>query len=813
MSREHGTTSFAWLHISDMHLGYAEELWPNVWQSIRWDLSKLKPFVGKLDAVFFTGDMVQRGDAPNIWKQLDSRLKDLWEYFGSELECNPCLATIPGNHDLVWQDGPAAQRLLAMLDDEGSRVEFWNNPDSEMRQCVRDAFKDYSAWENGRTLPRKIPERIDGLLPGDHSSVLEKDGIRLGIVGLNTAFMQIASGSRVRNPKNMAEPFEERLALDVRQLNAACGGDGARWTEDKVDVALLLTHHPPGWLTPTAHKHYRSEIYLRDRFAGHLFGHRHALSLTSMSAGGAAALNFWQGTSLFGLQTFSDGTSLREHGYTLGRLTINGADANVRLWPRISVKHEAGHRELRPDPTKSLEEDGGTSPIPVIVRRRNRDRSPPDPAIDVRGRSPLVDYVAQVLDEVSSWHGLVGDKRINLRDHYVPHLAGVGDSKKGEIDESAILQNLRQNAGAAIIEGPAGSGKTTLLRNWARGLADWGKAGEDAGSVPLLVPLVRVAELCVRRNRWDLGPGTVAAALHPNATGCADTKLNEALDQAIASGRAVLMFDAFDEVPADLQTRMKAWLDRARQAARGCPIVVASRPCQLIRGFEKFDPYYLRPFNAEQRRTFVRRWFEAKPGPEQAAHAVAALLAEPIMKDERIAGSPLFLAMVCAQFDEDQGRLACNRAELLRYFSRLLLQKEARNCRFSADRKGEVLEALATTMLDGPRRRLEERTAVEIANRTLASRADQANAGDAVLAEIVDSGLLEIDVFGYYEFRHTILVDYFAACDIFHRSGTDRASRIDGAIEWVGARPFDDASEEIEEINGFLQELIAEERH
>ena len=42
----------------------------------------------------------------------------------------------------------------------------------------------------------------------------------MGIVGLNSAYLQLADGN-----------FENKLNLDVRQFHAVCNGNGADWAK------------------------------------------------------------------------------------------------------------------------------------------------------------------------------------------------------------------------------------------------------------------------------------------------------------------------------------------------------------------------------------------------------------------------------------------------------------------------------------------------------------------------------------------------------------------------------------------------------
>src|SRR3984893_17550273 len=76
--------------------------------------------------------------------------------------------------------------------------------------------------------------------------------------GIPFAFTPESFSRSPRNPFRLAPEsalqltdgdYERRLALDVRQFHAACEGNGPEWAQ-KHHACLLLTHQPPGWLTP-----------------------------------------------------------------------------------------------------------------------------------------------------------------------------------------------------------------------------------------------------------------------------------------------------------------------------------------------------------------------------------------------------------------------------------------------------------------------------------------------------------------------------------------------------------------------------------
>jgi predicted MPP superfamily phosphohydrolase len=318
-------TSFGWLHLTDLHLGMAQQpaFLPNVRARLFDDLKRIYEKSNPWDLVIFTGDLTFKGSAEEF-KKVDEFLGLLWDCL-RELGSNPSLLAVPGNHDLTRPDPNIPNPWLKLVKnnwstDEEIRKEFWTNPASEYRQPITSAFENYARWWEKTQF--KLPAQ-PGELPGDFSAVLEKDGTSLGIVGLNTAFLQLSEGD-----------YKGKLAIDPIQFNRACGGDGPAWVK-RHNTSLLLTHQPPDWLTPDSQAQLEAEIAGYDNFAVHLFGHMHEARYSAQARGGAPELRAFQATSLFGLETFGESKKIeRRHGYAVGRIELEGDKGGLTFWPR-----------------------------------------------------------------------------------------------------------------------------------------------------------------------------------------------------------------------------------------------------------------------------------------------------------------------------------------------------------------------------------------------------------------------------------------------------------------------------------------------
>ena len=360
------------LHLTDLHFGLSGQktLWPNTGDAFYDDLQRLRKRAGPWQVVFFTGDLVQQGredefDALNDWI-----LDPLWKQF-DQLGCNPILLTVPGNHDLVRPTMRDTATSALLKPDKFQAIAedvFDDKRGSVHRKAIHTAFANYRRWWAGRVGSAGL-QFGEGLMPGDFSVTLAIDSHRIGVVGLNTTFLQLAAGN-----------YQGKLVLAQEQFHRACGGDGAAWAK-RHDVCILMTHQGPNWLTPGSRAELEREINPPGRFAVHLFGHEHQLELESRERAGSKAWRTWQGSSLFGLEKMGDPPVLdRRHGYSVGRLDFWQGRGSLRLWPRKAVDNP-GWRFIPDHEAVELDDGGATAPVlwpaPAAGRdlRRPADRS------------------------------------------------------------------------------------------------------------------------------------------------------------------------------------------------------------------------------------------------------------------------------------------------------------------------------------------------------------------------------------------------------------------------------------------------------
>ncbi len=373
--------SFSWLHLTDLHCGMVAQQWrwPGVRQIFFNDLEKVHEKSGPWDLVLFSGDLTQQGSVPEF-QQFSEFLEQLWKHFDC-LGSNPKLLAVPGNHDLIRPN--AKNPAVLLLNEWNQRMpiqqEFWDDENSPYRQVVDEAFKNYLEWWMKQSLR---PENINpGMLPGDFSVSIEKDGAKLGIAGLNTAFLQLTDNN-----------YENGLALHARQFHEACNNNGPEWAKQH-NACLLLTHHPLMWLNEDSKIHLNGEITDHERFAAHLCGHMHETVYRDIAEGGTDARCVWQSRSLFASEHYEG-----REGYTAGRIELAEDKGKLVFWPR-ETRQQGKQMNMAPDHSLELD-DEHTCPRTFSLLQSvsgNKHNGPAEPDAS-RG----IVFLAEVTDDLQA---------------------------------------------------------------------------------------------------------------------------------------------------------------------------------------------------------------------------------------------------------------------------------------------------------------------------------------------------------------------------------------------------------------------------
>ncbi len=424
------------------------------------DLQQVVERTGPIDAVFFTGDLTQKGERTEFEEFENIRSQILR---GLPQEASPVFLAVPGNHDLV-RPAPESAVVRALRDwssDPGLRRQFWSDRESDYRQAVRDAFSNWSHWaEQHLDWNQCAALSRDAVLPGDFAATLERDDIRIGVLGLNSAALQLTG-----------EDYRRQLCLDGSQVSALVDRLG-EWVEDH-DACLLLTHHDPSWLDEAGLEALYGEIATPGRFVAHLCGHRHEQGRTLESKGGAEPRRTIIGRSLFGLDWYGDRVE-RRHGYSVGTVELEEESRTLRIWPRWDVNHQSGSVQIKADQSENLvdgwsteAEELGPSPRPkepASGRSLGVEVAPPGwirvdaDFLEARGAECTPDLLAAYFDgEDPEWAQIASGA--------VPALSA----------SDAIVQDLQNRRSSQVsvhlVLGPGGEGKSTAVMQAAVAMA------------------------------------------------------------------------------------------------------------------------------------------------------------------------------------------------------------------------------------------------------------------------------------------------------------------------------------------------------
>lgn len=328
-------------------------LWANLKHHFYDDLPKLFRQSGPWDLLIFSGDIVQKGSREEYLIATDT-LKELYSKL-AELRCCPQFLAVPGNHDLVR---PAENDMATMLLQDwhskpNVRESFLQEQNGSYRGTVRQAFGNYQQWYDGLS-KEGIPvvEAAHGFLPGDQVATIKKPEGQMGIVGLNSSWLQLGTHNKAGD-----------LHVDHTQLSTMLP-DAEGWCRAN-QFNLLVTHQPVEWLAEESRNTWKNEIAPPGRFDLHLFGHMHQPISSSLTTMGSSPVTVFQAPSLFGQEYLPDGKTERIHGYSAGMLTQDGGKRELRIWPRTFTRTRSGQGRMTPNTEFILPDDSSTAlPLP-----------------------------------------------------------------------------------------------------------------------------------------------------------------------------------------------------------------------------------------------------------------------------------------------------------------------------------------------------------------------------------------------------------------------------------------------------------------
>ncbi|NJM56793.1 MAG: hypothetical protein HC857_04250 [Synechococcales cyanobacterium RU_4_20] len=261
-------------------------------------------------------------------------------------------------------------------------------------------------------------------------------------------------------------------------------------------------------------------------------------------------------------------------------------------------------------------------------------------------------------------------------------------------------------------------------------------------------------------------------------------------ERLLKRGKAIVLLDGFDEVPADKRSLLSQWIE---QQVRNYPqtiVLLTSRPKAYFTEAKAdhiaLPTIWVEPFDPGRQRLFVHRWYrcreiEANSGretadviqqaQESAEELLAQIAARPEMKD--LAKIPLLLNLIASfHRDNPQARLPRRRVDLYQGICNLQLKdrpgaKDLETKLLETDAQ-KILQRLALAMLCNNRERDIDRAVLLGRLEQLLRTENEALAAEDFLEDVVRVSelLIEKDA-DTYEFAHWSFQEYLAAREIW----------------------------------------------
>ncbi|WP_416975297.1 NACHT domain-containing protein [Streptomyces sp. 4F14] len=328
-----------------------------------------------------------------------------------------------------------------------------------------------------------------------------------------------------------------------------------------------------------------------------------------------------------------------------------------------------------------------------------------------------------------------------------------------------------------LLRGPAGSGKSTLLQ-WVAFNAARQSFGGELGDWNRLVPFV------LRLRSFHSPEALPLPADFLSASGVPLSAPEGWVEGLLESGRALVLVDGVDEVPARLRDHTERWLRSLLTAFPHARYLVTTRPSAVPEDWlapQGFTAHTLVPMDRDDIRSFVRHWHDAareeRPGDAAQLDRYEAGLGEAVGTRRdlgRLATNPLMCALLCALNRDRRMQLPRARKELYdAALDMLLVRRDSEReigavegVSLSREEQTVLLQRLAYWMIRNGQVEIAREEAVGLLGEWLEAMPQVRAQGDAeqVFAHLlIRTGLLREPMPGYVDFVHRTFQDYLGA--------------------------------------------------
>jgi predicted phosphodiesterase len=278
-------THINWLHLSDWHQRGNEFDRKVVAKKMIDDIKTRKKIDEQLEAIdfiVFSGDIAFSGEKAQFQLANDLLIKPLRESVGKEVP----IYYVPGNHDIqrsaVLNIPPEMARTLAsennsqieQLLQDSRTIEHFNKPLAN--------FYEFARKQGCRYHRRKLY----------YVDTIVKDGRKVGIACLNTAWLSARSNIQPRSPEKEKEFWDRGvLRTTEAQLHNALEDLG------KTDLTIAVMHHPLHWLEET--EQAKAEQTIGSNCHIVLHGHEHRPNMNQLSSSSGDVVTIPAGASYY----------------------------------------------------------------------------------------------------------------------------------------------------------------------------------------------------------------------------------------------------------------------------------------------------------------------------------------------------------------------------------------------------------------------------------------------------------------------------------------------------------------------------------
>ncbi|MBG0566207.1 NACHT domain-containing protein [Actinoplanes sp. NEAU-A11] len=352
---------------------------------------------------------------------------------------------------------------------------------------------------------------------------------------------------------------------------------------------------------------------------------------------------------------------------------------------------------------------------------------------------------------------------------------GAGGSERVE---QALARRTR-----TLIRGDAGAGKSTLLR-WlavtAAGNGFTGALAEWNGRIPFLVKLRSWPAELPQPERFLSGVADPLVGAMPPGW----------VHDQLRAGRALLLVDGVDELPAERRPKVREWLRDLLAAYTDILVVITSRPpAAPVRWLEDedFGSLTLERMAPADVRALIDQWHQAArtspslPCPAGDLHRYEQSLLNQLAANHhlyRLAGNPLMAAMLCALNLDRQTHLPPDRMGIYQAAVDMLLhrrdtEREVPSAlpQMTARERLQLLQDLAWRLSLNGRSELTRAEALDYVSRKLAAMPRMTAEAEPVLQHLIErSGILREPAVGRIDFVHRTFQEYLTAREAAEQS-------------------------------------------